>query len=587
MFDRDLQSIQEVRDLVGKAYDAQKQFEKYDQARVDSIIKAMADAALKESRRLASFAVEETGFGVAEDKHLKNAFVCERVAAYIAPLRTMGIISEDPVRKITEIAVPMGVVAAIVPSTNPTSTAIFKCLISLKSGNGLVLSPHPAAARCIAEAARICGDAAVAAGAPEGLIGCMTMPTLQATDELMKHKQVAVILATGGAGLVKAAYSSGKPAFGVGPGNVPAYVDRSANIAKAVKDVLTGKTFDNGTVCASEQSLIVDAPAETQVVAELKRLNAFFLTEEETRKLEAVAIQQSGNLNPQIVGKSALWIAEKAGIEVNPDTHALIVPLRGVGREYPLSCEKLSPILSYYVVDGWREGCELCKQVLAYGGMGHTLALHCQDPNIIRQFGLEKPAFRIILNSPATHGAIGLSTALPPSLTLGCGTYGNNITTDNITPLHLIQVKRLALETVEVFPSWMHPGKSGSSLVQTEDSGHQLRATVASLVEAYLSAKGLGAEPGISSDANPTVLERETPTAKETQRVRQKATPAKPSPTLSASSPAAVAQPVDFVCEQDVRAAIHNRRKIHISSKTIITPAARDLEAAHGIFVTV
>ncbi|HYK92009.1 MAG TPA: aldehyde dehydrogenase family protein [Acidobacteriota bacterium] len=539
--DKDLQSIQEVRDLVARAYEAQKQFEKCDQSRVDAIVRAIADAALRESPRLAALAVEETGYGIAEDKHIKNAFVCEKVAEYIAPLRTMGIISEDPVHKITEIAVPMGVVAAIIPSTNPTSTAIFKCLISLKAGNGVVLSPHPAAMRCICESARVCADAAVAAGAPEGLIGCMTMPTLEATEALMKHSQVAVILATGGSGLVKAAYSSGKPAYGVGPGNVPAYVDRSANVAKAVRDVLAGKTFDNGTVCASEQSLIVDVPVEQQVVEELKRLQSFILSEEETRRLEAVAILQNGSLNSQIVGKSARWIAEKAGIEVYPGTRCLVVPLKGVGKEFPLSCEKLSPILSYYVVDGWREGCERCKQVLAFGGMGHTLALHCQNPNIIRQFGLEKPAFRIIVNSPATHGAIGLSTSLPPSMTLGCGTYGNNITTDNITPLHLIQVKRLALETSEVIPSWARTVGAAKGVPPTPVSEDRLRATVASLVEAYLA-----------SDSQP----------------------AAPAP-----------QAVEFVCEQDVRAAIHDRRTIHISSKTIITPAARDLEAAHNVFV--
>jgi len=585
LLDRDLQSVQEVRDLVGRAFEAQKLFEKQEQSRVDAIVKAIADAALKESHRLASLAVEETGYGVVEDKHLKNSFVCERVAAYIAPLRTIGIISEDPVRKITEIAVPMGVVAAIIPSTNPTSTAIFKCLISLKGGNGIVLSPHPAAARCIVETARICGEAAVAAGAPEGLIGCMTMPTLEATEELMKHRKVAVILATGGAGLVKAAYSSGKPAYGVGPGNVPAYIDRSANIAKAVKDILTGKTFDNGTVCASEQSLIVDAPVESQVVAELKQNKGFFLTEEEARKLAAFAIQQNGMLNPQIVGKSALWIAQKAGIEVYPNTHALVVPLKGVGSDFPLSCEKLSPILSYYVVDGWRAGCELCKQVLAFGGMGHTLALHCQDPNIIRQFGLEKPAFRIIVNSPATHGAIGLSTALPPSLTLGCGTYGNNITTDNITPLHLIQVKRLALETVEAFPSWMQTGQSGTQPTSLPDE--QLRATVAALVEAYLIVKGVEPESESRSQANPALPEIKVRAIKEKQAAPENLAPGSPEPPASAGTHVPAAQPVDFVCEQDVRSAIQGRRKIYISSKAIVTPAARDLASAHDVLVIV
>ena len=261
----------------------------------------------------------------------------------------------------------------------------------------------------------------------------MTAPTLEGTTELMKHRRVAVILATGGAGLVKAAYSSGKPAYGVGPGNVPAYIDRSAHVAKAVRDVVTGKTFDHGTLCSSEQSLIVDRPVEAEVLRQLERLRAYVLSEQEKRQLEAVAILPNRTLNTQVVGKSAQWIADKAGITVPSGTRVLVVRLDGVGREHPLSCEKLSPILAFYVADGWRAGCERCKEVLAFGGMGHTLALHANDPDVVRQFGLEKPAFRICVNTPATHGSIGLSTALPPSMTLGCGTYGNNITTDIAT----------------------------------------------------------------------------------------------------------------------------------------------------------
>ena len=533
----------------------------------------MASAALRESRRLGFMAVEETGYGNPEDKEIKNTFVARNVGEYIKPLRTIGIISEDPHRKVTEIAVPMGIVAAVIPSTNPTSTAIFKCLVSLKAGNGVVLSPHPAAVRCIGEAARICHEAALEAGAPEGIIGWMTIPTLEATQELMRHKQVAIILATGGAGLVKAAYGSGKPAYGVGPGNVPAYVDRSADVKKAVRDTLAGKTFDNGTLCSSEQSMIVDAPVEAQVAEELKNLGGRFLSEEETRKLEAIAIQPNRSLNPQIVGKSPQWLAEKAGIAIPPGTRALIVRLGGVGREYPLSCEKLSPILSYYVVRDWREGCERCKQVLAYGGMGHTLAIHCNDPGVVRQFGLEKPAFRICVNTPAAHGAIGLSTSLPPSMTLGCGTYGNNITTDNITPLHLIQIKRVAWETSEVFPAWIKgPPGSGEAGSNVPGKG----PSISEIVETYLASRGIAPDRG-----------KHAPQKEEGPAVSLAGLPGPAG--MSASSPreSCIPKPVDFVCEQDVRAALQTRDKIYIDAKTIVTPAAWDLGTMHEVFVRV
>ena len=580
MPDKDLQSIQEVRDLVARAHEAQKKFEKLSQAQVDTIVARAAEAALKESKRIAALAVEETGYGNPEDKHLKNTFVARNVAEYILPLRTMGIISEDPVRKITEIAVPMGVVAAIIPSTNPTSTAIFKCLISLKAGNAVVLSPHPAAVKCISESAKVCDEAARGAGAPEGIIGCMGQPTLEATQELMKHKQVAIILATGGSGLVRAAYSSGKPAYGVGPGNVPSYVDRSADIAKAVKDVVTGKTFDNGTLCSSEQSIIVDAPVESRAVEELKKIKGHFLNDEEVHKLEAIAIQPNRSLNPQIVGKSPQWLAQKAGFSVPDGTRLLIVRLQGVGRDYPLSCEKLSPILAFYVVRDWREGCERCKQILGYGGMGHTLSIHCKDLDIVRQFGLEKPAFRICVNTPSTHGSIGLSTSLPPSMTLGCGTYGNNITTDNITPLHLIQVKRLAWETREVFPSW-YPSQpeSGSSGVQARsgrpEGPPRPTSAVSAIVDAYISSRKI--TPPAKAEPKP-VAEAKSPAASAPERAQ---------PATPPAAPVEKAKAVEFVCEQDVRAAIQARKKIHIDSKTIVTPAARDMGTDQDIFVPV
>jgi len=582
--DKDLRSIQEVRRLVARAYEAQKAFEKLPQSRVDEIVARMAAAALAQSERLAALAVEETGYGNPRDKHLKNSFVARNVADYIRPLRTMGVISEDAVRRVTEIAVPMGVVAAIIPSTNPTSTAIFKCLISLKAGNGVVLSPHPAAARCILESARACHTAAVEAGAPEGIIGCMSAPTLEATQELMRHRRVAVILATGGSGLVKAAYSSGKPAYGVGPGNVPSYIDRSANVAKAVKDVITGKTFDNGTLCSSEQSVIVDRPVEAEAAAHFKRLLAHFLADDERARLEAVAIGPNRSLNPQVVGKSAAWIAEKAGIAVPAGTKVLVVRLEGVGREHPLSCEKLSPILGYYVVDGWQQGCARCKEILAYGGMGHTLSIHATDAEIVRQFGLEKPAFRICVNTPATHGSIGLSTALAPSMTLGCGTYGNNITTDNITPLHLIQVKRVAWEMTEFFPSWMHdqeqPARAGVVSVP-----------VTEIVDAYLAARAMGRGPRpkpagnpAPPASNPAPAEPAPSAAAPPEPSRPSSPPAEPRAPRQEKPSRPLPKPVEFVCEQDVRTAIQARETIHVDSRTIITPAARDLGDSHSIF---
>lgn len=565
--DKDLQSIQEVRDLVRRAHQAQKIFETFSQEQVDSVVQSMASAALREAKSLGELAVEETGYGNPADKLLKNLFVAKNVAEYIRPLRTMGIISEDPMLRITEIAIPMGVVAAIIPSTNPTSTTIFKCLISLKAGNGVVLSPHPAAVRCIAQSAVVCRAAAVAAGAPDGIIGCMSQPTMESTQELMRHKQVAVVLATGGAGLVRAAYSSGKPAYGVGPGNVPSYVDRSAEVPKAVRDILTGKTFDNGTLCSSEQSIVVDSLVEEAVCRELERNGAYFVPPGEVQKLESAAIQSNGLLNPIVVGKSARWIADRASIPIPDSTRVLVVRMEGVGRDHPLSCEKLSPILTYYSVRDWREGCERCKEILAFGGMGHTLSIHCKDAEVIRQFGLQKPAFRICVNTPATHGSIGLSTALPPSMTLGCGTFGNNITTDNITPMHLIQIKRLAEETREVFPSW-YPEQAASIIEQGVDptrSSAQRQAPIEELVASYLSRRKRS---------------RSAP-AEEATTGKEKLP--EPRPTFSPPPP----KGRDFVCEQDVRTAIHAREKIHIHRKTIVTPAARDLGLAHEIFVDV
>ncbi len=445
--DIDLISIQEARDLCERAYKAYKIFAEFSQEAVDKVVKAAALAVFSASDKLAKMAVEETGFGKYEDKILKNIFGSRDVYHSIKDMKTVGIIKDDKEKSIWEIAEPMGVVAGIIPSTNPTSTAVYKTLISIKSRNAIVMSPHPAATNCVLETTKLMANAARKNGAPQDLILCMKNTTLPGTSELMKHKRSHVILATGGMGLVRAAYSSGKPAFGVGPGNVPAYIDRSAETGKAVADIITGKTFDYGTICASEQSIVCDSPVKDRVLEELKNQNCFLADEEDRKKLESVMIQPSGAINPKIVGQPAPYIAQLAGLQIPKETRAIVVFLDGVGKQYPLSCEKLSPVLSFYTVNGWEEGCEKCIEILNFGGMGHSLAIHCKDEKIIREFGLHKPAFRISVNTPSTLGAIGFTTSLAPAMTLGPGTFAGSITSENISPLHLMHTKRVAFET--------------------------------------------------------------------------------------------------------------------------------------------
>src|SRR5882724_6703371 len=443
--DKDLVSVQQARDFVEAAHRAQQAIALFDQAKIDHICEAMARAALRESGRLGALAVEETGYGVAADKQEKNRFAAEDVWNYFRGLRTVGVVSES--KDVVEIASPRGVVAGIIPSTNPTSTAIFKILIAIKSRNAIVLSPHPSAAKCINESARVMREAAVNEGLPDEAIGCMTTATIEGTEALMKHKQTAVILATGGIGLVRAAYSSGKPAFGVGPGNVPVFVERSADVPKAVQDILTGKCFDNGTICASEQAVVCDAPVEKTVREQFKAQGAYFLSSAEADQLAKVVATPQRSLNPGIVGRSVEVIAKMSGLSIPPNTRCLIADVGGVGRDFPLSMEKLSPILAFYVEDGLERGAKRCYEVLSYGGMGHTAGVHTRSREAAVAFGREMPASRITVNTPTTHGAIGFSTALPPSMTLGCGSWGGNVTSDNVSPLHLLDIKRVAFET--------------------------------------------------------------------------------------------------------------------------------------------
>jgi len=405
----------------------------------------MAQAALREAAQLGAMAVEETGFGIPDDKREKNRFAAEDVWRFFKGLRTVGVIGET--KDVMEIASPRGVVAGIIPSTNPTSTAIFKILIAIKSRNAVVLSPHPSAARCITETARVMREAGVREGLPAEAVGCITNSTIEGTEALMKHKLTAVILATGGIGLVRAAYSSGKPAFGVGPGNVPVFVERTADVPLAVQNILTGKCFDNGTICASEQSVVADAPVARQVREEFEAQGGHFLSAAEADLLAKVVATPQRTLNPGIVGKSVDVIAKMAGISLPPGTRCMMVEVGGVGREHPLSMEKLSPILAFYVEDGVERGAARCFEVLSYGGMGHTAGIHTRSRDVARVFGTEMPASRVCVNTPTTHGAIGFSTALPPSMTLGCGSWGGNVTSDNISPWHLMDIKRVAFET--------------------------------------------------------------------------------------------------------------------------------------------
>src|SRR5437762_877512 len=388
--DRDLVSIAEARSLARRAKQAWLELADFDQPRIDAIVDAMAAAATPQAEAFARLAVEETGYGVVEDKIQKNLFSSQKVYNFIRPMKTVGVIARHEDRRVIEIAEPFGVVAAVVPSTNPTSTAIYKILISLKARCAVVLSPHPAAVKCITRVAEVMDEAARRAGAPVGAINWMTTVTLEGTQELMKHRDVSVILATGGMGLVRAAYSAGKPAYGVGPGNAPAYIERTANVKKAVHDVVTGKTFDNGVLCSSENSVVVDEPIAEEVKREFQAQGAYFMNKGEMDALAKMLVTPQRLPNPALVGKAAVTIAAKCAIGVPADTRLLIAPLEGVGRDYPLSIEKLCPVLSFYVVKDWREGCERCKQILRYGGMGHTMSVHSQNDQVILEFGLKK-----------------------------------------------------------------------------------------------------------------------------------------------------------------------------------------------------
>jgi acetaldehyde dehydrogenase (acetylating) len=449
-FDKDLCSIQEVRNLVAQAKKAQQEFSEYTQEQVNAILEAISRACEKEAERLAKMAVEETGFGIWQDKVLKNLLGSRMTWQYIRDMKTIGILREDRERKIMEVAAPVGIVAALIPSTNPTSTVMYKTLISLKGGNAIIISPHPNAKKCILETYSVIEKAARSAGAPAGLVQCISIPTMAGTDALLKHPDIGMILATGGQAMVHAAYSSGNPALGVGPGNGPSFIEKSADIAESVRQIIESKTFDNGTICASEQSIITETCIEDRVVEELKRQGGYFLTEDESRRVGSFIMRANGTMNPRIVGRSADRIAEMAGIQIPAGTKVLISRQTTVGHDNPYSREKLCPILAFYVEDGWENACRRSIELLQNEGVGHTMTIHTQDEHIVREFALKKPVMRILVNTPGSLGGVGATTGLQPALTLGCGAVGGSATSDNVGPMNLINIRRVAYGLCEL-----------------------------------------------------------------------------------------------------------------------------------------
>jgi len=625
LLDRDLISIQEARQALARATEAQKKFALFSQEQVDAVVEACAEAGTAAGEQLARTAVEETGYGNVPDKIIKNRLASVDVARAIRGMKTVGILREDREKGIVEIAEPVGVVAAVIPSTNPTSTTIYKTLISLKARNAVILSPHPTAMRCICETVGVLERAALKMGAPEGLIICLAHPTMQGTQELMKSRETGVILATGGTGLVRAAYSSGRPAFGVGPGNVPSFIERTANVRKAVADIFAGKTFDYGTICSSEQSIVAEEAVREQVLDECLQQGGYFLAPDEVRRLgEIVFPGGSAMPSPKIVGRAATVIAEMAGLKVPASTRVLIAKLEGVGREVPLSGEKLSPILAFYSAANLAAGIETCTKLLQYGGLGHTASIHSQNEAAVKQFGLAIPAFRIVVNTSAVHGSIGYSTNLFPAMTLGCGSHGGNITSDNIGPQHLMNVKRVAWESRPVEHRTIPAGErlSGGSLgdrslssaiktsVQEGASAPAVsasatdavrpsaevvpdRQTIARIVEQVFAARGIsrGAPKPDNPPPLPAPLEAAAGVAPAPAPI-----PASPKADLPqqqtskpvASAAAPIAPPIEvaeFVCEDDARAALARNQKIFLGPKTIVTPSARDFGNSNDLFV--
>jgi acetaldehyde dehydrogenase (acetylating) len=591
--DRDLISIQEARELAAVALIAQQKFARFSQEKVDAIVEAVAKAAAAEAETLARAAVEETGYGNVPDKILKNRMGAVDVPNAIRRMRTVGIINENKEKKILEVAVPVGVICAIIPVTNPTSTAIYKTLIALKARNAIVLSPHPGAVRCICQTAKLLARAAVAAGAPDGIVTCMERNTLAGTQELMRAPEVGLILATGGTGLVRAAYSSGKPAYGVGPGNVPAFIEHTANVQKAVADIFAGKTFDYGTLCSSEQAIVVEEAVRDAALEECRKQGGYFLNDDEARAI-AELIFPGGSHAPssKVVGRPATHVAELAGIKVPPETRVLIARLSGVGRGVRLSGEKLCPVLGFYSVTNLAAGIDLCTQLLRFGGMGHTASIHSQNDAAIREYGLAVPAFRVCVNTASTQGSVGYSTNLFPAMTLGCGALGCNITSDNIGPQHLMNLRRVAWESRAVehrsvpAADRMNAPTSAKVAAASESpkgvivkptnpapqsqpsntSGIPDRAAIAHAVEHVMAHLGIARGAAASSTAKTLAVSAGSA-----------------SPATKTFANATNVSP--FVTEGDVRRAVTRGEKIFIGPKTILTPSARDVAGSENVLV--
>jgi acetaldehyde dehydrogenase (acetylating) len=610
--DRDLISIQEARELAAAATAAQQKFSRFSQQQVDAVVDAVAKAALSASEDVARLAVEETGYGNVRDKMIKNSVAAVEVPRAIRGMKSVGIIREDQEKKILEVAVPVGVVCAIIPCTNPTSTAIYKTIISLKARNAIVLSPHPSAIRCICQTAKVLARAAVSAGAPEGLVSCMERNTLAGTQELMRAPEVGIILATGGTGLVRAAYGSGKPAYGVGPGNVPAFIERTADVRKAVADIFAGKTFDYGTICSSEQAMVVEEPVRETALEECRKQGGYFMNDDEMKRVAALLFPGGHVPDPKLVGRHATHIAELAGIKVPLETRVLIARLDAVGRSVPLSAEKLSPVLAFYSVANLEAGILRCIELLRFGGLGHTCSIHSQDTKAVREFGERAPAFRVCVNTSAVHGSIGYSTNLFPAMTLGCGAIGGNITSDNIGPKHLMNIRRIAWESrpVEhrtVPAAHRLDGPSGARSTAAEGAaatpisaaahssapapsrGAQTstqmanapaepdRAAIAQAVEHVMSHLGIprGAAAGKGEAGRTASTQDSSVGSAQKQEPPKSGAPEKPS----------APEVLSFVCEGDVRRAVTRGEKLLIGPKTILTPSARDVAGSEDVLV--
>ena len=443
-FDNDLVARQEARLLVKQAEKAQLVLRTFSQEKLDRIVSAVAEAFETRAVPLAEQAVLETGFGNPADKAEKNRFASRRVLEAIRDMKTVGVLKENPAEKLWEVGVPVGVIAAIIPSTNPTSTVCYKALIALKAGNTIVFSPHPKAVKCTLEAARIVAAAAEGAGAPPGSVSCLSAASMSGCQELMTAPETRLILATGGPGMVKAAYSSGKPAIGVGAGTGPAYIHRSADVPTAVRCILRSKTIDYGTVCASEQSIIVEKSMEQQVRQEATKQGFYFMSTSEAGKLAKLLFRPTGALNPDIVGKPAEKLAEMAGFPVPAGTKILVAREQEAGPTRPYSMEKLCPVLAIFVMDSEDAVLQKAIEVLTHEGSGHTFAIHASDEAVIRRFALQIPVSRFLVNTPAALGGIGATTGLFPALTLGCGAVGGSSSSNNISPLDLMNIRRVA-----------------------------------------------------------------------------------------------------------------------------------------------